>query len=70
MLAGRAFIAETPIDRPGDDRKNVATLWKLIGHEIAASGQDGTKPRRKAAKAKVSRAKASKQKARRAKGSK
>jgi deoxyribonuclease-4 len=31
MLAGRAFILETPIDRPGDDRRNVETLWRLAG---------------------------------------
>jgi deoxyribonuclease-4 len=30
-LPGRAFILETPIDRPGDDRRNVRTLWKLVG---------------------------------------
>jgi deoxyribonuclease-4 len=30
-LAGRAFILETPIDKPGDDRQNVRTLWELIG---------------------------------------
>jgi deoxyribonuclease-4 len=30
-LPGRAFILETPIDRPGDDRKNVRALWKLSG---------------------------------------
>jgi deoxyribonuclease-4 len=30
-LAGRAFILETPIDRPGDDRRNVRALWKLAG---------------------------------------
>lgn len=30
-LAGRAFILETPIDRPGDDRRNVRTLWELVG---------------------------------------
>jgi deoxyribonuclease-4 len=33
LLAGRAFILETPIDRPGDDRRNVAVLWKLLGVE-------------------------------------
>jgi deoxyribonuclease IV len=32
-LVGRAFIAETPIDDPGDDRKNVAKLWELAGVE-------------------------------------
>lgn len=29
-LAHAAFIAETPIDRPGDDRRNVAALKKLV----------------------------------------
>ncbi len=32
-LAGRAFLAETPIDEPGDDRRNVAKLWELAGVE-------------------------------------
>ena len=32
-LAGRAFLLETPIDDPGDDRKNVAKLWELAGVE-------------------------------------
>src|SRR5215469_14399698 len=30
-IAGRAFLAETPIDDPGDDRRNVAMLWELAG---------------------------------------
>ena len=30
-LVGRAFIAETPIDEIGDDRKNVEALWNLAG---------------------------------------
>jgi deoxyribonuclease IV len=29
-LAHAAFIAETPIERPGDDRRNVETLKKLV----------------------------------------
>jgi deoxyribonuclease IV len=29
-LAHAAFIAETPIDKPGDDRRNIATLKKLV----------------------------------------
>jgi len=45
-LAGKAFIAETPTDRPGDDRRNVAALWKLVGRTVVASGKDGMKPRR------------------------
>jgi deoxyribonuclease-4 len=30
-LAGRAFLLETPIDDPGDDRRNVAKIWELAG---------------------------------------
>jgi deoxyribonuclease-4 len=30
-LPGRAFILETPIDAPGDDRRNVRMLWQLVG---------------------------------------
>ena len=30
QLAGCSFILETPIDKPGDDRRNVAVLWKLV----------------------------------------
>jgi deoxyribonuclease-4 len=30
-LPGRAYVAETPIDDPGDDRRNVAMLWELAG---------------------------------------
>jgi len=36
MLAGRAFILETPIDKPGDDRRNVVALWKLLGQSAPA----------------------------------
>lgn len=32
-MPGRAFLLETPIDEPGDDRKNVAKLWELSGVE-------------------------------------
>ena len=32
-LAHAAFIAETPIDEPGDDKRNVATLKKLVGRK-------------------------------------
>lgn len=49
MLAGKAFIAETPIDKPGDDKRNVATLWRLVGKTVVASGRDGMKPRKKKA---------------------
>jgi deoxyribonuclease-4 len=30
-LPGRAFILETPIDAPGDDRRNVRAVWDLAG---------------------------------------
>jgi deoxyribonuclease IV len=32
-LANAAFIAETPIDRPGDDKRNVATLKRLVAKQ-------------------------------------
>ena len=35
-LQGRAFILETPIDDPGDDRRNIATLWELAGLKDSA----------------------------------
>jgi deoxyribonuclease-4 len=28
---GRVFLLETPIDAPGDDRRNVRCLWELVG---------------------------------------
>ena len=39
-LAGRAFLAETPIDDPGDDRRNVAMLWELAGLKEQAPASD------------------------------
>jgi deoxyribonuclease IV len=33
-LAGRAFILETPIDEPGDDRRNVRNVWELAGLSV------------------------------------
>lgn len=57
-LAGRAFILETPIDRLGDDRRNVAALWKLAGREVIATRRDGMKPRKKSASGKSPRKKA------------
>src|SRR5437879_7248046 len=41
-LTGRAFLAETPIDDPGDDRRNVAALWELAGlREQAPEAEKG-----------------------------
>jgi len=51
LLASCAFILETPIDKPGDDKRNVAALWRLTGRVIRAKGQ-GMKPRQKAKKKK------------------
>jgi deoxyribonuclease-4 len=50
-LAGRAFILETPIDRPGDDWRNVRSLWRLAGIEWKrpAGAGDGFRPRKPAA---------------------
>jgi deoxyribonuclease IV len=36
-LPGRAFLLETPIEDPGDDRRNVAKLWELSGVEGPAA---------------------------------
>jgi deoxyribonuclease-4 len=52
-LAGRAFILETPIDRPGDDRRNVRALWDLVGLSVkqapkAENGFSMLKGRKKA----------------------
>jgi deoxyribonuclease IV len=46
LLAGRAFILETPIDLPGDDKRNVAALWRLTGRTVVAKSK-GMKPRKK-----------------------
>ena len=55
LLTGRAFILETPIDKPGDDRKNVAALWKLVGREVTAGAHAGMKPRGKRKKEKAAK---------------
>jgi deoxyribonuclease-4 len=36
-LTHAAFIAETPIDEPGDDRRNVDALKRLVGHQVPAA---------------------------------
>jgi deoxyribonuclease IV len=57
-LPGRAFILETPIDRPGDDRRNVRALWDLVGASVkqAPKAQNGFSMRK--AKKRASRTKA------------
>ena len=56
-LPGRAFILETPIDRRGDDRRNVRTLWRLVGvtPQQAPRAQDGFSMLRARRKAKPPR---------------
>jgi len=47
-LAGphRAFILETPIYRPGDDRRNVRTVWSLLGVSSTPLGRNRNPLRR------------------------
>jgi deoxyribonuclease IV len=41
-VLGRAFLLETPIDEPGDDRRNIAKLWELAGlEEVAPAAEKG-----------------------------
>ena len=69
-LAGRAFIAETPIDDPGDDRRNVATLWELAGlKEQAPEAEKGFSMLTAALKRKISENRKTEKKKARAKKS-
>ena len=54
-LPGRAFLLETPIDEPGDDRRNVRALWELAGAapKQAPEAEDGFTMRREPKKAAV-----------------
>jgi hypothetical protein len=53
-LPGRAFLAETPIDDPGDDRRNVAALWEFAGlRDQAPEAEKGFSMLTAAAKKKV-----------------
>ena len=55
-LPGRAFLAETPIDDPGDDRRNVAALWELAGlREVAPEAEKGFSMLTAAMKKRISR---------------
>lgn len=70
-LAGRAFILETPIDQPGDDRRNVRALWELVGVSVrqaprAENGFSMLKGKRKA-KASTQRTQRKKKKGKRTK---
>ncbi len=53
-LPGRAFLLETPIEEPGDDRRNVARLWELAGlKEQAPAAEKGYSMLTAAAKKKM-----------------
>ena len=53
-LPGRAFLAETPIDDPGDDRRNVAALWEFAGlKDVAPEAAKGFSMLTSAAKKKI-----------------
>ena len=53
-LPGRAFLAETPIDEPGDDRQECGALWELAGlKEQAPEAEKGYSMLTAAAKKKV-----------------
>lgn len=55
-LPGRAFLAETPIDDPGDDRRNVAALWEFAGlKDQAPEAAKGFSMLTSAAKKKIAR---------------
>jgi len=57
-LRGRAFILETPIDAPGDDRRNVRALWDLAGVPVkqAPRAENGFSMQRSPGKAAVASA--------------
>jgi len=66
-LPGRAFVLETPIDRPGDDRRNVRALWDLVGVPVeqapkVENGFSMVRARKKAAKQSVQRTRRKKEK--------
>jgi deoxyribonuclease-4 len=64
-LPGRAFLAETPIDDPGDDRRNVAALWELAGlREVAPEAEKGFSMLTAAMKKRISRRRTSPRSAR------
>jgi deoxyribonuclease-4 len=71
-IAGRAFILETPIDRPGDDRRNVRALWELVGVKAiqAPKAADGfsmiRKPKKRSAAMRIVKKKSSEKSKRRA----
>jgi len=66
-LPGRAFILETPIDAPGDDRRNVRALWELAGVRVrqAPRAENGFSMQRRRRKLKQKLRRAVKRRAKR-----
>jgi len=69
-VPGRAFILETPIDLPGDDRRNVRALWDLVGVSVkqapkAENGFSMLKAKKKAPAPRTQRAQKKKKKTKR-----
>jgi deoxyribonuclease-4 len=74
-LPGRAFILETPIDKPGDDRRNVRALWDLVGVEAkqaprAVDGFSMARKKRKISTLRTQRAQRKDEKSKTGKGKK
>jgi deoxyribonuclease IV len=69
-LAGRAFILETPIDKPGDDRRNVRALWDLVGISVkrAPKAENGFSMARARRKSSTRRTRRKKETAEKGKG--
>jgi len=67
---GRAFLLETPIDAPGDDRRNVRRLWDLVGIPVkqAPRAQNGFSMMSRTRRASRSSAKSSRKSALASKG--
>ena len=67
---GRAFLLETPIDAPGDDRRNVRRLWDLVGIPVkqAPRAQNGFSMMPRARRVSRSNAKSSRKSALGSKG--
>ncbi len=66
-LPGRAFMAETPVENPGDDRRNVAKLWELAGlSDRAPAAVKGYSMLTAAAKKKMAKTVAAAEKSRKA----
>jgi deoxyribonuclease IV len=67
LLSSCAFILETPVNKPGDDKRNVAAVWRLVGRPETPRVHRGTTPRK--ARSASRRRKATRWSAKRSRGS-